>query len=230
MNALRKRLKNPIYAGDMNGFECPAYITAEDHKKIIENMAQYIRTPKGGITYIFSGLLVCGYCGNRMGAKSSTNQNKTAKVRCKYYVCDGKTYAIKHENRITISEKKVEKMLLEQVEPIINEYNISLSNEERRTDVKGKRKVLEQKLERVGIRFEVGDLSVGEYKEKRELILRDISDLDNLVSDREPITLDANWKETYLKLDDMNKRAFWRSFISSIVVRPDKSLDIKIGH
>lgn len=230
MNAMRKRLKNPIYAGDMNGFACPAYITAEDHQKIIDNMSQYIRTPKGGINYIFSGLMICGYCGNRMGAKSSTNQIKTGKVRCKYYVCDGKTYATKHEKRLTISERKVEKYLLDQIATIISEYNINLSNEEKKSDAKDKRKALEQKLERVGIRFEVGDLSVDEYKEKRELILRDISDLDRMMSDREPIILDDNWKETYIKLDDIHKRAFWRSFISSIEVLPDKTLNIKIGH
>lgn len=229
MNALRKRLKNPVYSGTAQGNECPAYITVEQHERILENMQKYVKSTKHHYDYIFSGLLFCDCCGNRLGAKSNFNTLVSGeKVPCKYYVCDGKTYSTKHSQRITISEKKMESMLLEQLDSLIYDYNIQLKSDKRIQDVQKQKNKLKAKLERVGIRFEDGDISLDEYRAKRTQLHSEISELEKAEKPQEPIELPMDWKETYSQLDDIHKRAFWRSFIREIRIPSNKVPIIKI--
>lgn len=229
MNALRKRLKNPVYSGTAQGNECPAYITADEHECILENMKKYVKSTKHHYDYIFSGLLFCNCCGNRLGAKSNSNTLASGeKVPCKYYVCDGKTYSTKHRQRITISEKKMEKYLIEQLDALVYTYNVHLQSDARGQNAEKKKLKLEAKLERVGIRFEDGDISLEEYRAKRAQLLSEINELERAMKPQEPIELPTDWLETYLQLDDIHKRAFWRSFIKEIRIPLNKVPIVKI--
>lgn len=66
-------LKNPTYAGRTEyGHICPSYITQKEYDTIQAiKKSRAVSTKHKGRVYLFSGIVVCGYCGNRM-AETST--------------------------------------------------------------------------------------------------------------------------------------------------------------
>lgn len=63
-NAIRLRLRNPVYTGRYEGGTCPAYITEEEHAFICDQISRrrYERKAGHDRQYIFTGILRCGYC------------------------------------------------------------------------------------------------------------------------------------------------------------------------
>ncbi len=77
---------------------------------------------------------------------------------------------------------------------------------------------LMNRLDRIGIRFEDGDISVDEYREKRDEIQRKLRECERLTLQEVSIQLPENWEEIYKDLTNIGKRQFWRTFISEITV------------
>ena len=71
-----KMLKSTAYYGryfDADGMT-PPYITKEEFDKIQSMRRHIVRKTEKNRVYIFSGLIVCGLCGGRMGGRVNTNQ------------------------------------------------------------------------------------------------------------------------------------------------------------
>lgn len=203
-NTLRNRLKNPQYIG--------AYITEEEHNRIVDGMAKYVRHAKENVVYIFTGIVFCGYCGCRMAATHIVDRRaKSGKVvHYNQYRCT------KHEHgqSVFVTEKVLEKQLLEMIEPAFNKARLEKIETRKDELPKADPAKLRAKLKRIGIRFEDGDITVEEYRQKRNDILRQLREIET--SNEEPISLPDNWRSIYDCLDNLGKRAFWRSFISEI--------------
>ena len=78
-----KMLKNPCYYGHYFGVDgmTPPYITKEEFDKIQSMRRRIVRKTENNRVYIFSGLITCGECGQRMGGRVNTNQESY------YYNC-----------------------------------------------------------------------------------------------------------------------------------------------
>lgn len=224
VDTIRQILTKETYCGNANGFQTYAYISWADHNAIVNAIkSRTCKQTKIRHEYTFSGLLVCGYCGAYLSGKTNRNQHKDGTiVECPYYSCEGRSAAATHKKYQTISEAKMEKYLLDNIDPLIQSFNNSKFESPQTKPVDNSRKIiqLQSKLDRIGIRFEDGDISVDEYRTKRTEIQKEIKELQMVDNTGEivPIVIPSNWQNIYESLDNIHKRAFWRSFIDYIVI------------
>lgn len=219
-------LKNEAYCGNASGSVCPAYITVDEHNKIMSCSKKRNRTPKrSDRVYIFSGLCSCGYCGGRLIARINHYYVKGETKYYAFYSC------ARHNDKrdlecpgVNLSEKKIEAYLLEHLDEALSQYSNIYEFERHNKDEYEKSITrLEQKLKRIGDRYEDGDLSFAEYKEKRLTIKNEIEDLKTKLNSIRPIpSIPDNWKDIYVELTSEGKRSFWVSTISEIVISKGK--------
>ncbi len=124
-----------------------------------------------------------------------------------------------------IYESTLEKYLVKNLLDII--ARSQADNDENAADNTAEIKLLESKLKRIGVRYEDGDISTEEYRSKRDSIKLEIAKLSAVHVKNEIIQLEDNWSEQYLKLDDLNKKAFWNRAVKSIIVNEDGSYSLE---
>lgn len=215
-----RMLKSEAYVGNASGSICPAYITKEQHNLILSNSTKRNRTPKrSNRVYIFSGLCRCGYCGSRMIARVNRWNKNGQWLYYPFYSCPAHNDKRNMEcPGVNLAETKIEAYLFEHLESELNvcksEYDLE---EQHKTDYEAKIKALEQKLKRIGVRFEDGDIPFEEYKDKRFSIKNEIADYkDKIEATNSMPTLPENWKDIYNGLTPDNKRGFWLTVLKEI--------------
>lgn len=221
-----RMLKSEAYCGNASGSICPAYISVEEHNKIMQLSTKRNRTPKrSDRVYIFSGLCSCGYCGSRLIARINHYKVKDETRFYAFYSC------AKHNDKrdlecpgVNLSEKKIEAYLIKHLDEALSEYSASYDFDmQNKTEYKKDIIRLEQKLRRIGDRYEDGDIDFAEYKEKRIVINTKISELKAKLDSVPSIpTVPDNWKDIYEELSADGKRSFWLSTISEIVITKEK--------
>lgn len=205
----RRMLSNPAYMGKTSaGIIIPAYISGEDFQKIQEiNRKRTRLNVKTGRVYLFSGLLVCKKCGYNLNGGTTDNLRKVYKCR-----------TLKHPESVSITEKKLENLLLSSLDDLIEAHVEKIktqSSTKLQKKAAQKKKALEAKLARVVTLFEEGDLSLESYKEKRDAIKKEIEEI-SIEPAREVANLPDNWRTIYEQLDDEHRRAFWRAIVKEI--------------
>ena len=233
-----KALKNPAYTGvykDVPDYR-PAYITPEQHAEIIATFEHNIATKQSrvGRTYLFSGMMFCPVCGRRMGVKIKSPYGRSKKYyfsyRC-YVQQDGRC-----EYSNCVSELKIERYLLDNVEAKLKEYemkiNIEENEEEKLKPVRDKKKY-EDRLKRINNAYFLGNIEEDEYirvtneikaliaeisDEKPKVDKKDIEELKRVIT--------PNFREIYDGLTRENKRAVWLSIIKEIKIEGNEPVDI----
>lgn len=215
-----RMLKNPAYAGNASGSECPAYITWDEHLLILTNSTKRNRTPKrSDRVYLFSGLCRCGYCGGRMVARVNRWVKNGQHLYYPFYSC-----AAHNDKRnldcpgVNLAETKIEAYLLEHLESELkvcqSEFELEQEN---KAIYENKIKALEQKLKRIGVRYEDGDIPFEEYKDKRFAIKNEIAEYkDKIDNARSVPSLPDGWQDLYKGLTPDNKRGFWLNVLKEI--------------
>lgn len=200
-----------------------AYITPEQHELILAHKPACFRQNK--YSYIFSGLVKCGKCGRPLSAQTSVEKRKNNKVyKYPLYVCDYGRRNYKCTGSM-IPEKRLEEVMLGKIEKELNEFNIKVTMENEKTSADSIRKY-EDRLDRIKVLFEMGDISIEEYKVKRTELLEQISKLKS--ARKEPIHLDSDWRSIYAQLDIKHKNSFWRNIIDRIEVPERSAKDVII--
>lgn len=222
-SCVEKILRSETYAGNAYGYQCEPYISRETYDEIQRIKLSNYREPKEKCKALFSSIVYCGFCDTRMRAVNSQRNG----VHYPNYYCNPINKGSKHTNGISFSEMKLEKYLLRELDQLIGEHNIQATTQgrsEEQTEQDKKKKALEAKLERIGIRFEEGDISSEEYKEKRKAILSEIASLKS-IKRAEKIDLPDNWHDIYISLDFSHKQEFWFSIIEKILIFRDSEGD-----
>lgn len=223
-NNIRRAIRNPIYCGNAQGNKCPAYITKEQHDLIITIFEENTFPKDTRYEYLFNSMCRCGICGKSMRSKHHKFNYKEKSYHMNNYVCEEN--ADKHS--INLSENKIEKYLLAEIENIIGAYNIEAeaSAENRdNAEVAKRMMALEEKQKRIGIRFEDGYISESEYRQKMDAIKKELSEL-NFVEAPTPVELPSNWYDIYQQLDIPHRHQFWMSIIKNIIINEDKSISV----
>lgn len=210
-------LINPTYKGDAFGYKCEPYITEAEHNEILKELGTkyYKKHDDTKIPYMFSGKIICAECGKPMAGSFSRRIRGGNEKLYKYYRCTG------WQNRLctnskNISEMKLEKMVIDQIEPAFEAYQIRAKTAQKEVkSCKARISTLEGKLKRIGERFEDGDISREEYREKRDVIKMEISELNTKIV---PIQkeLPKKWLSIYEQLDVEHKKYFWGKIIDKI--------------
>lgn len=219
--------RHMLYGDKYHGiipYMADAYITQEQHDLIMKNKPKCYRNNK--YNYIFSGLCHCGICGRPLSSTTSTrHRNKGTLYKYPMYICD---YGRRNYNCIgsAISEQKLEELMLNTLEDKLNDYNIKISLDTQ-NDNSDKIRKCKDRLNRIKIMFEMGDIEVEEYKQKRNALISEIDSYESFTS-KEPIYLESNWKDIYKSLDIPHKNAFWKQLIDYIEVPSKKASNVKI--
>lgn len=228
-----KVLNNTAYCGTAHGgSKCPSYITENQHNIIVNSMRKRSRTTKhSDRVYIFSGLCTCGCCGSRMVGRVNhwIRKKDNVKFYSNLYSCSAHNDMRRPDcPGVNKSEKIIEDFLLKNLSSFIVNYNtelksVSASNNNSELKIIN----LENKLKRIGNRYELGDYSLVEYKEKRAEIISEISDLKEKSNKLKSVPeLPDNWIDLYKDFSQDNKKAFWHRLISEIIIYNDGNIHI----
>lgn len=201
---LKRLLRSPILKGQYrdNPNFCDPLLTEEEWNALQDVINKNIKHASRKNVYLFSGLLVCPRCGRRMGGCYDGKR--------KYYRCPQKYYGKCDLDHIT-NEKKLEAWLLDHIEEDFK-VKVTMKPKEKKEDPKK----YKDRLKRLNDMYLMGTVSQDEYKEKSEVLLKQIADCSKKPSLKSKI-LTADWKEIYAKLDEEHKRAFWHNLVKQIV-------------
>lgn len=227
-----KMLHSTAYYGFWHGVDdmCEPYITKEQYDQIQSMRKKTVRKTKENRIYLFSGLIFCGGCGNRMVGRTN-RRSGTVNYNCpKYHEKRG------CENGVFISEKKVEAYLLDTLEAKLHEAKLEIEAISQNTDntsTKNQIAAIRRKLSKLKDLYLNDLITLEEYKSDHAAMTAEAAALEKTIV--APQTLKANieaietimaegWKEDYGHLPRDQKRNAWRIIVREITVNPDRSI------
>lgn len=195
-------LQNRIYIGEFRGIAgfVEPLVSVEDFEQTQRLIRRHSYTPmKHKGEYIFSGLCVCGKCGKTMRGLCPDD---------KYHM-----YQCRNGCRNTITQREVERQVLEQVEPELDRYRVTLR--QRKKEVADARKLrarIDGKLARVKELYIDGIIDRAEYDRRR-------SEYESMIVEPPPAPeLPNDWRALYQGLKPAQKNVLWKSVLGCVVV------------
>lgn len=226
-----RMLKREAYCGNASGYKCEPFITEEQHKLILKSCeSRSVRVTRDPFrVYLFTGIARCGSCGGAYSGTVKICRDRGKEYTYKYYRCHQHKETVNCDNPRSMSENKIERYLLDNLDKELHIYNLKAkTSANSASSNKAQIENLKKKLERIGERYEDGDISKDEYKLKRQTVLSSISELEELLDETpQEKTLPANWQEVYKSLDESHKRAFWHSILEKVIISKDGSIKVK---
>lgn len=217
---VRSFLQSPLIIGtykDNNNY-CEPYVTQEEYERIQRILSRHSRySPSRNRHYIFTSLFKCKCCGYILRSYPAWKKNSYGKKYLyKGYKCTRYTLYRDCINRSVISEKTLEKYVIEECEKHFGNPDIKAHSKQEKIKVDNK-----DKLKRLNYMFEVGRISIEEYDKKYKLLNEEVKTVQS-----EPITLDSNWKEVYSMLDEEHKNIFWKKLINYMTFDEHRNIEI----
>lgn len=218
---VKKVLTNSYYYGHYRGVDnyCPAYIDKETFDKIqhlVKN--RNVKTPQTRRVYLFTGLAVCPECGNNLG---SCFTNKGGKDYLNYKC--SRAHKQRRCNFIRVlSEKKMEKWLLETIEPKLEKYIAEIEIETPKAAPTIDVDEIRAEMDRLNYMFMKNRISENEYEKMYTKLENKLATLETV---EKPVDvsalkefLNSDILELYGGLSQEDKRAAWRQIIDKIIV------------
>lgn len=238
-NSFKNMIKDTKLYGHYKGNDnyCEPYIdkaTFDELQLIAKN--KNIKSRRNKRVYLFSGLIKCPHCGNKLTGTCSVARSRTGSNGKVYkYTNDIKAYRCNKYvlARIctfprTLNEHTLEKQLISNFDSYIEAFIEETESEDKRkrSDNAAKRvSDLNEELRKINRMYRAGNMTDKEYdtdtadiKERlaraeaqmKPLIKRDLSPYRELIG--------SDWRDLYQALNEENRRAFWRKYIKEIVV------------
>lgn len=226
-----KILKNTIYYGRYKNVDDyvwdEPYITKKRYDRIQEMLKKNVKERKNSYVYVFSSLIKCSSCGNKMIGNTAVKTLKDGVVK-EYvsYRCNNSYQKGHCTTKGTVSELRIEKYLLqsieEEIEKYICDYELSLKqhvvpkNELTPKDIK-------EEMDRLNKQYRKNRITEQEYDYEYERLEKKLEKLEQELPKERDLTplnefLNSGWKNIYNTLESVEKRALWRSVINEIIV------------
>ena len=195
-NGVRYLLRNKTYL-DAGVVDSTTYNTAQE---ILKQRSQ--RNTRSGRVYLFSGLLVCPYCGAKLTCVRVSGYT--------YYRCprhyDGSCPGYH------TSERKVEKYLLTQLIPYVRDYNLTIRKMKKKSvDVNA----IKKKRDKLTDLYMEDLIDKAKYETEYKALTTAIEE-----AERQPKEMDTEEIKTVLEaykgLSPLAKKAFWSNLIKAI--------------
>ena len=211
-NTLKSMLRNPAYVA----------LVGKDTFDTVQRYMPVNVKCSAKRTYIFSGLIVCGNCGARM---TGFVRKQSLLYRCpKHY-----TSLPSCDNQRSIAQGTLEKYLLQNLIPMLEDYIAKQEEQEKPKDNTKRIKTLEKKLDRLKDLYLNEMITMEELKAEREKILTEIASLQ-IVPKRDlsahKAILEMDVENYYASLTEEQKRGFWRSIIDHITFDKDRQITV----
>lgn len=234
MTTLTRFLTDTLLYGEYKGIAdyVEAYITKERYERIQDILNRNARIPSSpNHTFLFSGLLKCPCCGNNLTGNFQINGGKyeifsyrcnTARVRkaCSYTQ--------------SISERKIEKQLLDNLEQYIGNEVIriqTIGDSQPQNSNAEKIRKIKAEMDRLNLMFRKGRINEEEYDTDYLKLEKSLKTLDTVEPPPPQKDLDAlkgiletDFRTIYQELSKENKKAFWRRFIKKISLDENKKI------
>ncbi|MBC5626850.1 recombinase family protein [Clostridium sp. NSJ-49] len=222
-------LRNSLYKGEYRGIVdyCPSIIDKKRFDKIQILLKRNISTNTSNRIYLFSSLLVCSHCNHNIGGFNTKHNDKFFfNYRCNYNY-----YRKLCDNNRCISEKKLERKVIEQFKLQLHDYIVDYEFKKKNKPKKSNKVEIENKIKKLNDLYINDFITLEEYKKKHEFykskIIEDENPQDEFNIEAYKKMLNIDFDEKYIKLDREDKRAFWRSFIEEIKVDHDGNVKLK---
>lgn len=234
MPTLTNLLTDTLLYGEYKGIPnyVEPYITKERFDRIQDILRRNARVSHGpNRTFLFSGLLKCPCCGNNLtGNYVSSNGGKNYSFA---YRCNAaRTRKICSYTK-SVSERKIEKQLLENLEQYITNEVIRVETIEEvqpKNNNRIKAEKIKIEMDRLNMMFRKGRIDEEEYdteyyKLEKQLNKIDIDEVP-IKKDLEALKsiIETDYRTIYGKLTKENKKAFWRSFIKEFAIDENKKI------
>lgn len=227
--AASKMLDNRGYIGDWHGISLPPYLTEEEFARVQALRRRLQRKVAQNRTYVFSGLLVCGDCGRRIGGRPRKRVNGESYV----YSCEGAYQYKGCPNHANIMENTIEQYLLETIDAKIEIVaNTKEKPKQDRKEAEEKVKSLRKKLSKLSDLYLDDLIPKDEYAKRYADLTGQLETLE--ASMAHPPAKSAKdlseaffsgWQDIYKELSRENKKAFWKLKIKEIRLYHDRRID-----
>jgi DNA invertase Pin-like site-specific DNA recombinase len=239
----RNLLSNTLYCGEYRGMTdfCEPYLTREqfDEMQSILATRRVKRTPTG-IDYVFTSLLICGECGNRLGScYNARGEGRSQRITC--YRCSRHSKNNSCGFNSVIMEKTIEEYLWQnavaELDKYKEQYEYRVSEQKKQKKAGTTEKAVERikkKLNKLKDLYVNDLISIEDYKKDYDALNQQLADLaaesheeENMV-DIEAIKklLSESTEEIYQTLTAADRRQFWRGFIDRIIVHSRDNMEI----
>ena len=231
-NSLSRLLADSMLYGAYrdNPSYCEAYIDKPTFDKLQEVTTRNVKDNTTDRDYIFSGLIVCPKCGNRLAGGYYKCKNQQGKIYSyKKYRCANCKINRRCDFNKLVSENTLEKTLLANMEKYLDDAKIRAAEITDSNSPKVSQYDIDEineQIDRLNYSWQTGKIRKVEKYEKEfaELVekleaaeaeqkqtpVKDFSKIEAILHD--------GWKTIYNELDDAHKRSFWRSFIRALHV------------
>lgn len=237
-DTIARNLRNTLYKGmyrDDAEF-CEPLISPERFDRIQELGKRNVRQRHTNRTYIFAGLLICSSCNHYLvghtthGKLADGSEKDYPSYRCNHHYqshsCD--------RNR-TYREDYVEKYLLQHIRPALSEYvaeyEVTGSSPSRKNPAAEAAKI-RKKMQKLYDLYMDDLVDMDVYKRDYAMFQQKLSEIESSsavpprdLSDLKAL-LNQDYEEIYKTFNAQEKNAFWKSFVQSILVHEDGSMDI----
>lgn len=233
MATLDRLLTDTLLYGEYKGVPdyVDPYITKERFDRLQDIMKRNARAYSApGRVFLFSGLIKCPCCGNNLTGNYSRSNGK---YEVHSYRCNA--YRIRKICQFSksISERKIEKQLLDNLEQYITNEVIRVESIEEiqpKNNNAIKAEKLKVEMERLNMMFRKGRIEEEEYDTEYYKLEKKLKEID--ITEEPPKRdldaikgiLETDYKGIYANLTQENKKAFWRSFIKEFVIDENKKI------
>lgn len=218
--------RNEIYTGDFKGIKgfCSPYISRAAWEEL-QHPERMVKSAQGDRTYLFAGLIRCPVCGCTLKSNYKTYPNDRSKEYYSYR-CGNKSLGHCTYSR-QLSERKLEKYMLQNIQAHLEQYAISTSARapknkppRKKIDV-GK---LREQLRRLNNIYISGNMSDSEYNAQAEVLRSAIAEAERKeLSEPRAVDLDAmrsligrDFAAHYADLTRQERQRLWRSIVQEI--------------
>lgn len=233
---LKRILQNYLYIGmHVSGYGiyrdfCKKIIEPEQFERVQRLLAINAKSYKKAKTpneYIFKGILHCADCGRKLGGNAGVKNYKYPSQRRTIYRC---TWHYKDKvcpNNYNITEKMIERKLLEMVKPELEKYLLTIDvkqKEYKATSAKVDIGKINTKLEKLRDLYMDDLIDKNHYKTEYERLTKLLQEKEEI---EKPKLIDAASIQEFLTMDiqmiynDLSKaerRRFWLSIIDHITI------------
>ena len=224
-NTIRRMMSNTLYYGEYRGnkaFVQEPYLTFERWNNIQRLLNINVRKRKTNRTYIFSGLIVCAECGCNQVGKIVKRKKK---YEYEYYRCNQAFLHNRCGNRTSLSERKIESYLLENLSRLLGEEIESVEaavTDDERQEMIDNEKSIRRKQERLKELYLDDFFSLEEFRAKHAELeaqivkpprvgKKDLQELKDII--------EGDYLAAYETLSREEKRTLWRWIIERIEIR-----------
>lgn len=228
---LTNLLKNRRYIGESyNEREyLPSLIPYELFQKAQDILSRAPRKARSGRIFLFSGLLICPECGNKLGAASGCVSRKKGTYN-HYYRCNKALRDLACSFRTYVSEALLERYLVNALPGLAATYINEQTKGNGRVEEEKRLQVILDKLKRLKAIYLENLIDINEYRVDYEQLVHDRDALQASLSHSRQISPALygvvnmeDFQSSYAMMDKEKKKQFWQSIISRIeVVTPRK--------